>query len=647
MVVMVMMLATAVAAADVPLEAEWWAVDRYVVDTLLERDRGEWVQRVLTEPLPEDAAGLMVRFNLLVRHGEAAVPATRPPEFERTLAALARHDSPTLDHEWSQLVDFLIDRKDDDLARLAIRHLPTARPGWGYVLVKRMGLEWEPQHIVSTWERTDRWVLAWEEAARQKLAERDTPPRAWPSDDDDWFALRVQLHQQNGSVAYLAEQMERDLRANPGDVTAAIRCVTLSHSVDPPVSPAWLVEAAKPGGMYDAYRIGEALSGPWPGLAATMFERGLAAAFNEADEAAMRRLAMMQQRATGPRSREDLERSLRWQIRTELAEAYQESGQSGKAQPLIESLAAESGEAAPPGLAELAGQVQAATGARVIEGRILEQEEAKSDTPEYWVERGEYYEGRGEHVEAEAAFAQALQLSPLDPQEPRFKDTSFRRSLALGRYVRYLRGQQREADALALIYREFDAVAADSEYAQRLVNELWHGSSDELTVDNARLWTWLAASATWEHLEERVLYRIAERAGPSHRGDADRRGEVWAKALPLAKGADASRATVLGWVMTRHHADAEAVPLLRDAIARLNDDDAKQRATFTLFEAYLTLGDAKQAMALWPEARRRLTPREVPAWLGRMLEAAEGSGDAATAAELRRVRANLDHRFAS
>jgi tetratricopeptide (TPR) repeat protein len=627
-----------------PQQPEWWAVDRYVVETLLERDRGEWVQEMLAAPMPEDAVSQMVRFNLLVRHGEANVPGSRPSACEQTLAALARHDHAALNGEWSQIVDFLIDRKDDDLARAAIHHLPTAQPGWGYVLVKRMVDGWEPLHIVSTWERTDRWLVSWQTAAMAKLAQRE--PQPWRGGDDDyWFALRVQLHQQAKTIPWLAETMQKELRANPGDAAAAIRCVTLSHSVDPPQSPQWMLDVVKPAGAYDAHRIGEALAGPWPGIAAAMFERSLALPFDDADEAAMRRLSAMSQRAIGPLQREDLERSLRWQTRAELAEAYQTSDQSAKAQPLIEALARESGEGAPPGLAELAGQVQAATGARVIEGRILEQEEAKADSPEYWTDRAEYFEGRGEHEQAEAAYRKALELSPLDHDPPRFKDTTFRRSLALGRYVRYLRHQHRDADALALIWRELDSVPPDTEYASRMVSEVWHAFSDELNVDNARLWTWLAARPTWEHLEDRVLHRIAERAGPTRRGDPDHRGDVWAKALPLVKDADPSRAAVLGWVMTRHHANDQAVPILRDAIARLEDGEAKQRATFTLFEAYLAMNDATNAEVLWPQARQRLTGREIPQWLGRMIDAAEQSHDAATAQRLAKVRSNLDHRY--
>ncbi|MBN1488272.1 MAG: hypothetical protein JXA69_00010 [Phycisphaerae bacterium] len=537
-------------------------------------------------------------------------------------------------------MDFLIDRQDDDLARATIDHLPTARPGRGYVLVRRMAAGWEPQHIVSPWERTDRWLVNWETAAREKLAQRKLQP--WHEDEIEfyWFRLRVRLHQEVNNIPWLMKEMEEQLRRNPGDSAAAHRCVTLSRSVDPPLSLKWLLDVVRPEGAYDAYRLGEVLAGPWPGMAVTMFERSLTLPLTDADEAAMNRLSAMTWQ------RKDLERSLRWQTRAALAEAYQKNDQADKAQSLIESLATESSAEVPPGLAALAGRVQATTGARVIERRILEQEEAKADSPEYWTNRARYFVGRGEHEQADEAYRKALALSPLDPDSPRFKDMTFRRSQTLSAYVPYLQRQKGDAVAIALIWNEFDSVSPNSEYARRMVNEMEWSFRAEVHVDNVRLWVWLAARPTWDHLERSVLHQIAGGAKPQHDGDTDRRDEVWAKAQPLVQDAHPSRAAMLGEVMTRHNANGLAVPLLRDAIARLEDDDAKARATFTLFEAYLNLHDAKNAESLWPQARRRLTGDEIPDWLGRLIDAAETSQDPATAQRLKNARANLDHRFA-
>jgi hypothetical protein len=74
--------------------------------------------------------------------------------------------------------------------------------------------------------------------------------------------------------------------------------------------------------------------------------------------------------------------------------------------------------------------------------------------------------------------------------------------------------------------------------------------------------------------------------------------------------------------MTRHNASARAVPLLKSAIQRLPDGEKKESATFTLFEAYLDTNDWKAAEDVWPAARRRLTPGELPEWLGRTAVAA-------------------------
>lgn len=79
-----------------------------------------------------------------------------------------------------------------------------------------------------------------------------------------------------------------------------------------------------------------------------------------------------------------------------LAECYQETGRADLAQPLVEKLAKLEIDGMPLEMLRLAGQVQAQTGQRVVEGMVTEREEPEADSPEYWLHHAEYFMGRKE-----------------------------------------------------------------------------------------------------------------------------------------------------------------------------------------------------------------------------------------------------------
>ena len=58
----------------------------------------------------------------------------------------------------------------------------------------------------------------------------------------------------------------------------------------------------------------------------------------------------------------------------------------------------------------LAGRVQAASGQRVVEGRIKKAEEEQKDSVRYWLNRAQYYLGRKEKEQSEQAYQSAMKL---------------------------------------------------------------------------------------------------------------------------------------------------------------------------------------------------------------------------------------------
>jgi tetratricopeptide (TPR) repeat protein len=634
---------------ELPDKPDWWAVDNYVVDQLLSRERGPWVSQILDEPMPDDAVALMVRLNVLVRDGQYARARSTIDALEKSRPWLGRR-------AWYQIGTFLIYR-DDELARYLIEVVPSSRPVWGFSIVRRL-LDEGSSAPAWTFDQIEQWLNDRERSDPgidgPIGAESPADMPVWPGDLFDpgesspvyWFAIRVDLYRQEGRAHDLLEQTARELRSGPDSPIRMMRYIQMCGAVDPPQSPEGILDVVKPSSAYVAHRLGETLSVRWPVKGVAMFEKSLTMPFGDEDEAALRYVSKFSVLPIGLITREGLERSLRRETRVCLAETYQKMGQPDKAQPLIEALATESGQAIPLSLASLAGHVQAATGARVIESRIVEQETAQGDAPEYWECRARYFRGRGEQDQAEAAYRKAIELAPLDESLPSGQ-SSLRRSRTVGDYVSYLCAHDRRTEAVELIWHEMDSVPPENEYAWCMVSLARGRDRDDwplLTVENERLWRWLAARSRWDHLEKYVLLSISDHARPDHEGDPDLRDRVWARALPLVQDTHPSRAATLGWVMTRHDATARSVPLLTDALARLDDEKARHDYRHTLFEAYLQLDDAARAETLWPQLRQRLTSSEDG--LKKMADAADRSGDADRAARLRATLANLDHRWA-
>jgi hypothetical protein len=118
------------------------------------------------------------------------------------------------------------------------------------------------------------------------------------------------------------------------------------------------------------------------------------------------------------------------------------------------------------------------------------------------------------------------------------------------------------------------------------------------------------------------------------------------RAEKCANGNDPSRARTLGWIMNRMEFPERSIPLLGYAAreARRREHayrELKERALFTLFESHLDTGDWKRAEQVFPEARKRLTPREVSDWYSRIAVAAAAT-DKGEAMRIWKAVANID-----
>jgi tetratricopeptide (TPR) repeat protein len=159
--------------------------------------------------------------------------------------------------------------------------------------------------------------------------------------------------------------------------------------------------------------------------------------------------------------------------------------------------------------------------------------------------------------------------------------------------------------------------------------------------DDALLWACLEKLPAWDNTEEQLLRRMIEKV-PS-----DQRDAFWQKAEKLTRGTDPRRAKVLGEVMKQMHEPARAIPLLKDAVARLalapnNNHNDLGYARLHLFEAFMDSGDWREAERIWPEARQLLSDDQ---WSSRYVQialAAVKDGDRDDALRMWKRWANAD-----
>jgi len=609
-----------------------WEIEKFVVAELETKNVSRWARELSVEPWPDEPSQWMLRFSVLRRAGHEGT-------LIRLLDALATTaENPPGRPEQQQMVRALVDGEWWEAVQHYCERLPEAHPDCVQLLVRH----WEEAGREPEW--IDEWLVARDRDDPSKVEDQAflsvSPLRFWA-------AVRLEFRHRRGTEAALIEELAQAVRDDPTDGDAALRYLAaVSRLPSDAYDPSWLGTVALPQSVVRCYDLGSGLSRLRPKDAIPLLVRSLELEFSDEDRRIMewrsRRTVVCFVFDVPPRPAEEIVRD---GARHQLMRAYSASGEAQKAQELLEELTERYPNGIPPsGLAEYAGAVQAASGARVIEGRIREAEPAKGDSYEYWRERAEYFAGRREMDGAIQAYETALELvEPAEYELEEGQGENFARSLVLGDYCRFLGPNEA---SMRVLWRELEAVDPGTAYAWRVVSEMLDTEQNNtyfLEPDDDRLWAVLEARPTWGYSEQPLLMRFAENARRSPRSQrTDRRAELWARAEALVEGADPSRAECLGWVMTRNDEVQRAIPLLVDARSRFTDDESIGRASFTLFDAFLDLKDWRAAEVLWPSARSRLTPRELPEWQGRLGILAAKAGDRDDALRLWKQRSNLD-----
>jgi tetratricopeptide (TPR) repeat protein len=453
-----------------------------------------------------------------------------------------------------------------------------------------------------------------------------------------WMRERLRFRKDQGTAGEFVEEMSDQVRKQPHNAEVAHQFLEVMAIVGTSERDiAWLGDVCRPPSAYASYRLGQSLRGA-PRAAIALLEHSLAMPVTKEDEARLQ--AENRHRAVALPAPPPAEPMVRRATKRELLRQLHAVGESARAQKLLEELASAEADGLPPdNLDALAGQIQAASGARVVQQRFQAAEVENKENAEYWQSRARYFTGRKEYSEAIAAYEKAMELSERDPDNVTHRSSGrVLRSFVLSNYVALLLQADRKESAKSLLERELQNAPPDGIYVQRIMDILISShNASLLAFDRERLWGYLATRTQWTRTEERLLWQMVEQP-------ADQSQQSWQRAEELARDRDPSRSLVLGWVMTRSRASSRGIPWLKSAWQRLEKGrtDERQKAAFNLFGAYLDVGDWRNAEEVWPVARQQLTATELPDWLGRIALAAARTGEPAEAMRIWKQRTNLD-----
>jgi hypothetical protein len=442
-----------------------------------------------------------------------------------------------------------------------------------------------------------------------------------------WVKERLRFAQSHGRGEALLQQLSDGVRRNPSNVTTAVvflDALLYARQGAKPIDLSWLEGVVKPVRALDAKAMADRLQqlANW-NLALVYGQQAITTPLTDPE---VRELGRMRQLVLPA---EKLRAEFEANAREAVAECLLNLGRTDAAQLRMVEAADLRERNGLRGNPLLAGRVQAESGQRTIERRIVEAEKKSDQEPEYWRERAQYFRGRKEADREEAALKQGLSLTkPQSPPDRPGKGHADWRSWLLSDYARFLAGHGRESEAVALLRQELAEAPAVAESSVRAASLLAFDFSKQVSAEDAVLWNWLANRPAWAYPEERLLWRMLENA-PKETLDRH-----FTRAEKLAAGGDPNRAHTLGWIMNRLQFPKRSLPLLKHAVATAHDEELKQRAAFALLESFLDTGNWKDAEAIFPEAARRLTAQEIPQWHSRLALAAARDGAKADALRL-------------
>jgi tetratricopeptide (TPR) repeat protein len=260
------------------------------------------------------------------------------------------------------------------------------------------------------------------------------------------------------------EELAAKIKRNPGDIDSIFEYVAarsfLPQDQRPPAT--WLAETCRLERAIHNFALGQTFRWEKPPEAAIRFyDRSLACPLTDYDRRHFNEFSGWAMHVW-PDQAEEI---LREATKEDLAAACLEAKKLDRAQRLVEELTAKrEGERKRPRLFFGAGQVEAASGQRVVEARLIKAEEESKASISYWLNRAEYHKGRKKLDKAEQAYQAAIKL-PADAANTWHFE-------AVRDYGWLLAGQKRFRDAEGLYGAELKRIGPKDTQADFWINQL-------------------------------------------------------------------------------------------------------------------------------------------------------------------------------
>jgi tetratricopeptide (TPR) repeat protein len=217
-----------------------------------------------------------------------------------------------------------------------------------------------------------------------------------------WVKERLRFNVKHGRGEALVRELTDNVRHNPQDIEGAVALLDAlayaRHAGDEEWNLSWMAKTLKPKRATEAERIASGLKtlAAWP-TAVTFYKKAVDIPLTEEET---RKLGILCAIFVPS---EKLRAMFAVRAREALAECLLKLGRKDEAQKWMVE-AADIRKEHDLGLNALfAGQVQAESGRRTLEGRIREEETKSESDPRYWRERARYYRGRNEPGREEEA----------------------------------------------------------------------------------------------------------------------------------------------------------------------------------------------------------------------------------------------------
>jgi tetratricopeptide (TPR) repeat protein len=597
----------------------WWDIEKGVVDELATTDIVSLACSFNSGCLDNNSESCLRWLNILIRAGHRR-------QAEETITHLSKI---YYEESWRWLdpvCDSLIERREMGLARKFLKLLPLTEPS--RVASGATLLSLRSNDLLKAWEdegasenEIDNWL-----AARSAVN--------YPF----WMKTRCWFRARHGTEEELLKIIEGDVRIAPEDTAKAFLYLdAVSYSPNqPPVD--WMGEVCKPRLARESLELGNRLKSRGANRAAiSLLERSLATPITDVD---IHLQGMAQQMVQMPL---DIEETLRQRAIYSLIECYKQVGETGKAKQLLDDSLSKMKETKPHyrWLARMEGEMESQAGSeRPTERELLSEEAEKAGSADYWRQRASYYIGKKDDAKVIEAYQKALELAKPQLSPCCTKCPMTLRGAILGDYWQYLAMNKRIEEAAGLLLKELREVPSEMQSAHAAACGLLrlgdYKNHYPLNPEEPVVWSYLEANNEWDYTENGLL-RIMLKNAPEEKRDI-----LANRAEALAQGAHPDRQAVVGNILSEMDMPVRAIPLLESAFRHMKKSGRDSCVAFTLFCAYLSMGEWNKAENMLSDIRAQMSPGMLMDYMGRLAISAAQAGAVRDAICLWHKRCNLD-----